>query len=210
MDDSPPARLYLVTPDRFDPPSFAQDLAGLLDTIPIACLRLDLGAEPDEDMWRTAANHLLPVCHEADVALVVAEHFRWVRPLGLDGVHLRKGSTPIRSVRKELGADAIVGADGGVSRHQGITLAEAGADYVSLGPVAASDGLGDGGLAEPEVFEWWSEMIETPVVAEGGITTSELEPLASFIDFAVPDRALWSDQARLSPTLREMADILGQ
>ncbi|MEM6933299.1 MAG: thiamine phosphate synthase [Pseudomonadota bacterium] len=208
MAESPPARLYLVTPDHFDPQGFADDLARLFSALPVACLRLDLGVQTDEDEWRRAANHLLPVCHDADIALVIAEHYRLVRPLGLDGVHLRKGSTPIRSVRKELGADAIIGAEGGTSRHQGMSLAEAGADYVALGPVGASGSLGDGALADRDLFEWWSQMIEIPIVAEGGVHVDEVRTLSDTVDFVVPDRSLWSNSEIMIPSLREMADLL--
>ncbi|MBY8975627.1 thiamine phosphate synthase [Rhodobacteraceae bacterium NNCM2] len=210
MSEPTPARLYLVTPAKFDPAGFAEDLKRLVATIPVACIRLDLGTETDEDAWRRAANHLLPVCHDADIALVIAEHYRLVRPLGLDGVHLRKGSTPVRSVRKELGADAIVGGEAGASRHAGMTLAEAGADYVSIGPVAVHGELGDGEIADDEVFAWWADVIETPCVAEGGVGVDEVRRLAATTDFVVPDIALWSDPAAMITTLREMTEILAE
>ena len=41
----------------------------------------------------------------------------------------------MREACKALGADRIVGAFGGASKHTGMSLAEAGADYVSLGPI---------------------------------------------------------------------------
>ncbi|MEM8843055.1 MAG: thiamine phosphate synthase [Pseudomonadota bacterium] len=208
MTDTAPARLYLTTPPHFEPAAFAQDLSRLLATVPVACVRLDLGGDTDEDAWRSAANHLMPVCHDADIALVITEHYRLVRPLGLDGVHLRKGATPIRSVRKELGDEAIVGAGAGTSRHVGMTLAEAGADYVSFGPVKAPGGLGDGETVETEVFQWWADVIETPCIAEGGVGLDEIRDLAAITDFVVPDIALWSDPAGLIPTLQEMAAIL--
>ena len=97
------------------------------------------------------------------------DHHRLAQRLGLDGVHLTDGPRRLRDVRKTLGQDAIVGAFCGTSRHDGMTAAEIGADYVSFGPVSAGL-LGDGTLAEPELFQWWSEMIEVPVVAEGGLT----------------------------------------
>ncbi len=210
MTETAHARLYLTTPQQFEPASFAEDLTRLFAKVPVACMRLDLGGETDEDAWRIAANHLMPVCHDADIALVIAEHYRLVRPLGLDGVHLRKGATPIRSVRKELGEDAIIGAEAGNSRHTGMTLAEAGADYVSIGPVTAPSGLGDGETAEIELFQWWADVIETPCIAEGGVGLDEVHKLAAITDFVVPDIALWSDPARLVPTLQEMAAILEQ
>jgi thiamine-phosphate pyrophosphorylase len=192
MSVPPRERLYLVTPESMDPAAFAPLLTRALGTGAVACVRLDLGAAPEE-AWRAVANHLLPVCYEADVALVVAEHWRLVQPLGLDGVHLggASGSTPVREVRKALGPDRIVGCFAGASRHRGMTMAEAGADYVAFGPVGETGLLGDHARAGDDLFAWWSEMIETPCVAEGGLTPADAARLAPVADFVVPDRRLW-------------------
>lgn len=187
------AQIYLVTPERLAPEAMAELIARAIEAVDVACVRLDLGRLTDEDEWRRAANHLIPVCHGADIALIIAEHHRLVRPLGLDGVHLGIGTGSVRAVRKELGGDAIIGAEGGTERHRAMSLAEAGADYVSLGPVADTGALGNGALAEPELFQWWSEMIETPVVAEGGIRAGTAAAIAPFAEFIVPDRRIWSD-----------------
>ena len=183
-------RLYLVTPTVFEPEDLACTLAEMLSGGAVACLRLDLGAAPEED-WVRASNHLLPVCHAAEVPLLVTDHYRLVAALGLDGVHLSDTRTPVRSVRKMLGADRIVGAAGGVGRHAAITLAEAGVDYVALGPLHAEGTLGDGQVADDDLFAWWAEMIETPVVAEGGVTPDDVARLRDTADFFVPDRAIW-------------------
>jgi thiamine-phosphate pyrophosphorylase len=208
-DPKTPARLYLTTPTRFEPAPFAALLERALAAREIACLRLDLGDAP-EDAWRAAADRLLPVAHAHDVALVIAEHHRLVVPLGLDGVHVAVGRTPVRELRKALGPERIVGAFAGVSRHAGITLAEAGADYVAFGPVGATGGLGDGARAGEELFQWWAEMIETPVVAEGGLTPADAARLAPFADFVVPDPAVWAAPEGIEAALAAYADALGR
>jgi thiamine-phosphate pyrophosphorylase len=190
MTGTPRERLYLVTPERFDPQAFAPLLGRVLAGGTVACVRIDLGGAP-EDEWRTAVNHLLPVCHEAEVALVVSEHWRLVEPLGIDGVHLVSGRTPLRDVRRALGRDRIIGAYAGASRHKGMSLAEIGADYVAFGPVGETGLLGDDTRAPDDLFAWWSEMIEVPSVAEGGIGVGEAARLSAIVDFAVPDRRLW-------------------
>jgi thiamine-phosphate pyrophosphorylase len=48
---------------------------------------------------------------------------------------------------------------------------ENGADYIAFSPVGDM-GLGDDIRAERDLFAWWSEMIELPVVAEGGLDTA--------------------------------------
>jgi len=202
-----PARLYLTTPRNFDPEPFAALVDRALTAHGVACLRLDLGDAPEE-AWLAAANHLLPVAHAHDVALVIAEHHRLVGPLGLDGVHLGSSRTPVRELRKKLGPDRIIGAFAGVSRHVGITLAEAGADYVAFGPVAESGGLGDGSRAEDGLFHWWAEMIETPVVAEGGVTPADASRLAPYADFVVPDPAVWAAAGGIEAALAPYAAAL--
>ena len=204
-----PARLYLVTPMDFDPEPFAALVDRALAAHGVACLRLDLGAAPEEQ-WRVAANFLLPVAHAHDVALVIVDHHRLVEPLGLDGVHLAASRTTVREVRKALGPDRIIGAFAGVSRHIGMALAEAGADYVAFGPVGETGGLGDGSRAGDEIFEWWAEMIETLVVAEGAVTPADAARLAPFTDFVVPDLGMWTAPEGIEAALAAYAVALAE
>ncbi len=128
--------------------------------------------------------------HARDVALVIDSHILMVERLGLDGVHLTDGARNLREARKALGADAIVGTFCGASRHDGMNAAEAGADYVSFGPVVDT-GLGDGTVADRDLFDWWSQMIEVPVVAEGGLRAADLAGLAPVTDFFGLRSAVW-------------------
>jgi thiamine-phosphate pyrophosphorylase len=179
-------RLYLITPPVLAP-DFVDALAAALDAGGVACVRLALAG--DADAIRQAAAALSPVCARRETPLVIAEHVNLVKPLGLQGVHLG-GATPaaVRNARAALGRDAIVGAGAGTTRHRGMTLAEAGADYVAFGPVHA-DGLGDGSEATAELFAWWDQLIETPSVAEGGLTTADAALRA---DFLAPLEDIWS------------------
>ncbi|MEM7189861.1 MAG: thiamine phosphate synthase [Pseudomonadota bacterium] len=204
----PQPRLYLETPDQFDPEGFATALDAVLATVPVACLRLTMAAQADEAEITRAANHLITICHDHDVPLVVTDHFRLVEPLGLDGVHLATSRTPMRDVRSALGPDRIIGAYAGASRHQGMVLAEAGADYVAFGPVGDSGALGDEGRAEDELFAWWAEMIETPSVAEGALSLADAERLAPITDFAVPDPRLWSSAGDAAEAFNAFAAAL--
>jgi len=193
MSETVGHRLYLATPRRFDPEPFAALLARALAAAPVACVRLDLDQAAEED-WVRAANFLLQVCHEADVALVIAEHVRLVDALGLDGVHLGASRTPVRDARRKLGPDRIVGAYVGASSHVGMAVAEAGADYVSFGPVGDTGFLGDDARADADLFEWWAEIIETPIVAEGGVAPEDAARLSDHVDFIVPDIRFWEEK----------------
>jgi len=174
-------QIYLITPSEFELSTFPDQLAACLDATEVACVRLSL-ATKDEDRIARTADALRMVTHDRDVALVMDTHMLLVERLGLDGVHLTDAARSVKKVRKDLGDDAIVGAFCNNSRHDAMTAGELGADYVSFGPVGQSP-LGDGRHAELELFEWWSMMIEVPVVAEGVLDTDLVRKLAPHTDF---------------------------
>ena len=102
----------------------------------------------ERELLDEAALHLEAVGRHFDDLLDEYErHAMLAERYGLDGVHLTDGARSVRKIRKELGADPILGAFCAASRHDGMTAGEAGADYVSFGPVGDS-GLGDGTRAE--------------------------------------------------------------
>ena len=200
------ARLYLITPASFGISDFTERLAAVLDAFEIACVRMALTTTSEDDLAR-ASDALRAVCDQRDVPLVVKDHFRLVERLGLDGVHLTDGARQVRAARKLLGPDAIIGAHARTSRHDGMSAGEIGADYVSFGPVSAST-LGDGALAPIDLFQWWSEMIEIPVVAEGGLTPEIARQLAGVTDFVAIGDEAWSHPQGEAAALREIIQAL--
>lgn len=191
MADTEQPQLYLITPPEFDLSTFPALLARVLDAVPVACIRLDL-ASRDEDRIARAADACREVAHARDTAIVISDHVVLAERLGLDGVHLSDGARSVRKTRKTLGNDAIIGAFCGTSRHDGMNAGEAGADYVSFGPVGGA-ALGDGTIAEAELFEWWSQMIELPVVAEGGLDPALIAALTPVTDFFAIGEEIWRE-----------------
>ena len=203
QDDAP--QIYLVTPPEFELSEFPDRLAACLDATEVACVRLGL-ATRDEDRISRAADALREITHARDVALVIDTHAKLVTRLGLDGVHLTDGSRSVRATRKDLGEDAIVGTFCGNSRHDGMTAGEVGADYVSFGPAGATD-LGTTPQAEAELFEWWSMMIEVPVVAEGALDLELVRRLAPHADFFGIGEEIWRE-ADAAEMLRRYASAM--
>ena len=187
QDDAP--QLYLIAPARIAASQLAPLLAPVLDAHPVACLRLP-GAGEESELARIA-DLARELAHARDVAVVIEDHVALASRHGLDGVHLTNGARAVRFARKELGADAIVGAFGGASRHEGMNAGEAGADYVSFGPRGPSI-LGTGERAPLDLFAWWSEMIEVPVVAEGALDAATIRALWPVADFIAIGPEIWS------------------
>lgn len=203
QDEKP--QVYLVTPTEFELSQFSATLPSVLDTAEIACLRLNM-ATRDEDRISRAADALREICHARDVAIVIDSHILLAQRLGLDGVHLLDGSRSVRKTRKELGDDAIIGAFCAASKHDGMTAGEASADYVSFGPIGQSP-LGDGTQADFEIFEWWSQMIEVPVVAEGALTIDLVRSLSPVTDFFAFGDEIWTTE-QPSETLKALIQAM--
>ena len=102
------------------------------------------------------------------------------------------GSRNVRKARKNLVKDSIVGAFCGNSKHDGLTAGEAGADYISFGPLSKTT-LKDGTIAQNDLFKWWSTMIEIPVVAEGNLNKKVIYSLENDTDFIAFGDELWNE-----------------
>jgi len=189
MADQDRPQIYLITPPELDLDTWPDQLAAVLDGAEIACLRIAL-ATRDEDRILRAGDAIRQVAHARDVAVVIERHILLAERLGLDGVHLTDGARSVRKVRKDM-PDAIIGAHCGTTRHEGLTAGESGADYVCFGPIGATP-LGDGSRAEFDLFEWWSEIIEVPVVAEGALTAELVEKFGPVTDFFAVGEVSWS------------------
>ena len=199
-------QITLITPPVLDLDIFPSVLARVMDGVEIACLRLSLASKDPDDIGR-AADAARVVAHARDVAIVIENHALFVERHGLDGIHLTDGSRAIRALRKDLGADAIVGSFCGISRHEGMSAGEAGADYVAFGPIGEA-GLGLGTQAPRDLFEWWSEMIEVPVIAEGALTRSLVESFAPVTDFFALGPEIWRAEDPLAALKAILSPIL--
>ena len=206
MADADRPQITLITPPVLDLDTFPDHLARVMDAVDIACLRLSLAAR-DEDTLGRAADACRLVAHARDVAIVIENHVLFVERHGLDGIHLTDGARSVRAMRKDLGADAIVGAYCGVTRHEGITAGEAGADYIAYGPIGETT-LGKGERAEFDLFDWWSAMIEVPVIAEGALTAELIEKFGPVTDFFALGPEIWGAEDPLAALKAILSPIL--
>ncbi len=199
-------QITLITPPTFDLAVFPDQLAAVMDAVEVACLRISLASKEEDNLMR-AGDALRELAHARDVAVVIDSHILLVEQLGLDGVHLLDGARTVRKARKDLGADAIVGAFCGVTRHEGMNAGEGGADYVAFGPIGASP-LGDGAVVEFDLFEFWSEVIEVPVIAEGHLTAELVAKYGPVTDFFGIGPEIWGSENPVA-TIKALLAPLG-
>jgi thiamine-phosphate pyrophosphorylase len=189
----PRCRLYLITPEKLpDLKAFAKLLDETLSAGDVACLQLRLKGVT-EDVIADAVHELMPVAHKHDVAFILNDLPGLAATLRCDGVHIGPEDMAYDKARTLVGPDATVGVTCKDSRDLAMDLAEAGADYVAFGAFFPTTTKADTTPCGFEVIEIWSETINVPCVAIGGITVENCKPLVEAgADFIAVSSGVWN------------------
>lgn len=185
-------RLYLITPPRFEPSTFAADLESALGGGDVAAVQLRMKGTDDETVLRVG-KMLKPIVQDFGAALIVNDRPDLAARLDADGVHIGQNDGTYAQARSLIGAAKIVGVTCNDSRHLAMEAAEAGADYVAFGAFYPTETKTPTHWATPEILDIWQETMETPCVAIGGINIANAEPLVrAGADFLAVSASVWS------------------
>lgn len=183
-------RLYLVTPPVLEPVAFRDLLAEALDAGDVGAVQLRLKNVSD-DVIRKAIEVLRPVAQSRDVAFILNDRPDLALAHGCDGAHVGAEDMQTDRARTLLG-DLQLGVSCYDSRDAAMLAGEAGADYVAFGAFFASGTKDTDIRADPDLLRWWSEVMELPVVAIGGITPANCAHLVKAgADFLAVVSAVW-------------------
>jgi thiamine-phosphate pyrophosphorylase len=200
----PAPQLYLVTPQIEDVAAFTRELAVALDAADIAAVLLRL-AQADERSQINIVKALAPLVQGKGVALLLDGHADIVARGGADGAHLT-GIETFSASLDTLKPARIAGCAGLATRHDAMTAAERGADYVMFGD--AADGRRPSFDSIVERVAWWAEVFEVPCV---GLAASldEVGPLAAAgADFVAVGEFVWADPRGVAAALASAAKQL--
>ena len=192
MSEGDRCRVYLITPPSLDPLPFADRLAAALDGGDVAAVQLRLKDAKDDD-WRRAIDALRPVTQSRGVAFLLNDRADLVRDTGCDGVHVGQEDMPAREARALIGPDLTLGVTCKGSRDLAMRAGEDGADYVAFGAFFPSGTKDVTRFIEPDILRWWSELMELPSCAIGGITANNCAPLVQAgVDFLAVVGSVWN------------------
>lgn len=142
---------------------------------------LVLGAPPDASLDSAAARPLVELAQKKKVAALLVNDLAAARATGADGVHLAwrpEIDEAYAAARATLGAGTIIGAEAGFSRHDAMSLGEAGADYVAFGLPPEEEASAETAEERLGLVTWWAEIFIVPAVAFDVTTNDEVASLA--------------------------------
>ncbi len=125
------------------------------------------------------ARALRELCSERNALFIVNDHADLAVLVGADGLHVGQGDLPVSEARRILKPDQIVGR----SNHLLDEVVESqrqGADHVALGAVyqtATKASIVDRTTLGPEAVDRARKAVDVPLVAIGGISEGNLEPV---------------------------------
>jgi len=131
----------------------------------------------DHARRRAEAEALLALCRAHGVPLLINDDVALASTIGADGVHIGREDGALADARAALGPQAIIG----VSCYDRLGLAEqavaSGADYVAFGRFFPSRSKPQAVQAPLELLHRARRELPCPVVAIGGITAQNGQPL---------------------------------
>jgi thiamine-phosphate pyrophosphorylase len=197
-------RLYLITPAVEDAAAVARELAAVLGAADVAAVLLRLAAT-DERTKINRIKTLAAAVQDKGVALLIDGDPELVARGGADGAHLI-GIETFLAAREILKPDRIAGCGGLTSRHDAMTAAEQGADYVMLGDARSGARTLLGRTVQR--VGWWAELFEVPCVGFAH-HPDEVGPLAAAgADFVAVGDFIWSDPRGVAAALAAAAQVL--
>jgi len=177
-----PGPHLFLTVEALPGPATLARLQAALSARPVASVLLIASPGGGGAIDVGAAARLAGVIQSHGAAALIEDSAELARTVGADGVHLSAVAGPEEAyvaARAALGRDKIVGAAITGSRHDAMSLAEMGADYIAFA-----------GPERDEFVAWWAGVFVVPCVALGIETPEDADRLAAagadFLGLALP------------------------
>lgn len=173
----PPAisGLYAITPERADTESLVLQVKQALSGGAHLVQYRNKGG--DVALRHEQASELLALCRHFHVPLIINDDIRLADLTGADGVHLGKDDGGVREARLILGPDKIIGVSCYNDLQRALDAEARGANYVAFGSFYPSPTKPDAVVAPLTLLHEAKRSMGIPIVAIGGITADNVEPL---------------------------------
>lgn len=173
-----PGGLYAITDAHLIPSGELIDQVAAAIRGGAAVIQYRDKSSTHEDRRQQAAA-LASLCHDQNIPLIINDDVELAADVGANGVHLGKSDDSVQMAREALGANAIIGVSCYNVFERAVEAVREGADYVAFGRFFPSQSKPDAVTADLEVLRQARQYLRVPVVAIGGITPENGQPLVA-------------------------------
>ena len=132
--------------------------------------------ELDNETFLKEAFKIKELCRMYNIPFVINDNVEIAKKIDADGVHVGQSDMKAENVRAILGKDKILGVSA-QTVEQAILAEKMGADYLGVGAVFPTGSKADAEDVSYETLKAICEAVSIPVVAIGGISTSNVSKL---------------------------------
>ena len=186
--------IYLISPQNINYPKFYSDLNQILKTKKIKYFQLRLKNKSNLILIKIAKK-IKKITNKNKVKLLINDKPSIAKMVNADGCHIgQKDMTFIRS-RKILGEKKIIGITCHNSKKLALNAKNVGANYIAFGAFFKSSTKKTKYKANLELLRWAKKKISMPIVAIGGINSSNYKKiLSSGANFIACSNFVWNNK----------------
>ena len=190
--------IYLISPPKIRGDKFYEDLDQILKTKKIRYFQLRLKKISNQTLLKISKK-TKQIVKKNNVKFLINDKPSIAKKVGADGCHIGQKDVNFVQSRKILGKNKIIGMTCHNSKKLALKAKNYGANYVAFGSFFKSPTKKTAFKANLALLRWAKKKINMPIVAIGGINSSNYKKiLSSGADFIACSSYIW-DNKKIDP-----------
>jgi len=186
--------IYLISPPRIRGIKFYQELYKILKTKKVKYFQLRLKKVSSENLLKISKK-IKKIAKKNNVKFLVNDSPNVAKIIGADGCHIGQKDMSFKISRKILGRNKIIGVTCHNSKKLALYAKKNGANYVAFGSFFKSPTKKSAFRANLALLRWAKKKINMPIVAIGGINSSNYKKiLSNGADFIACSSYIWNNK----------------
>ena len=190
--------VYLISPNKIKGNKFYVDLEKVLNSKRVNFFQMRLKSERNKNKI-FIGKKIKKICNKYKVKFLVNDEPYLAKKLNADGCHLGQKDMSFNKCKKILGKKKIIGITCHNSKKLALKSESINADYIAFGAFYKSTTKKTVFKANLDILRWSKKKISMPIVAIGGINSSNYKKiLSSGADFIACAGYIWNNK-KLDP-----------
>ena len=190
--------IYLISPQKIRGVSFYKELNNVLKTNKVKYFQLRLKKISTKNLLKISRK-IKKITKKNKVKFLINDKPFIAKKIGANGCHIGQKDMNFMLARKILGENKIIGMTCHNSKKLALKAKKYGANYVAFGSFFKSSTKKTAFKANLAILRWAKKKINMPIVAIGGINSSNYKKiLSNGADFIACSSYVWNNK-RLDP-----------
>jgi len=190
--------IYLISPQKIRGVRFYKELNIILKTNKVKYFQLRLKKTSNSNLLKISKK-VKKIVKKNNVKFLINDKPLVAKMVGADGCHIGQKDIDFISARKILGKNKIIGITCHNSKKLALKAKKYGANYVAFGSFFKSSTKKTTFKANLAILRWAEKKINMPIVAIGGINSSNYKKiLSNGADFIACSNYIWNNE-KLNP-----------